>query len=214
MKKQITSISAIALLATAVFYTGCKKDDVEAPVVTITGSDLTISLQGTYNELGATATDNEDGTLTPQASGVVDVNMTGTYTITYSASDAAGNTGTAKRTVIVKNDSDAMTGTYTCTIAGTPAYTYTQSITASTTLNNRIKFGKFGDYNGNTGIYANITGNTVDLPSQTTATAVGTPAAIRTFAGTGLKNSAGFGLTYTETTSGTPATFNEVFVKN
>lgn len=213
MKKQILSLSAIALLAAAIF-TGCgKKEDITKPVVTLKGAAKdTISLQGTYTEQGATAEDEEDGALTPTISGTVNVNMTGTYTITYTATDAAGNAGTATRTVIVKNDADGMAGTYECTIAGSTPYVYTQTITASTTLNNRIHFGKFGDYAGNTGIYADIVGTTITLPSQT-AIQVGNPAADRTFSGTGMTTTGGFALTYTETTGGTPMNFSEAFVK-
>jgi hypothetical protein len=213
MKKQILSTASFALLTVSLIFTGCKKDDTTAPVVTIVGSDQTISLQGTYTELGATANDDEDGALTPSSSGTVDVNHTGTYTITYSATDKAGNTGTATRTVTVKNDVESMTGTYTCTISGSPNYVYTQTITASPTTNRRILFGKFGDYAGNTGIYADVTGSTITLPSQT-AVAVGNPATNRTFAGTGtIATGTSFGLQYTETTTAGTINTIEGFVK-
>ena len=214
MKKNILSLSAIALIAMASVFTGCKKDDTTAPVVTLNGAaSQTISLQGTYTELNATANDDVDGTLTPSISGTVNVNLTGTYTITYTATDKAGNAGTATRTVIVKNDVDAMTGTYQCTITGSPNYVYTQVITASTTLNKRFGFAKFGDYVGNTGIYADVVGTTITLPSQT-AIQVGNPAADRTFAGTGtVTNATTFTLNYTETTGGSPINTVETFVK-
>ncbi len=214
MKKNILNLSAIALIAVATAFTGCKKDDTTPPVVTLTGAaSMTISLQGTYTEMNATATDEKDGTLTPVISGSVNVNLTGTYTITYTAKDAAGNTGTATRTVMVKNDADAMTGTYSCSIAGSPPYVYTQTITASTTLNKRIGFGKFGDYTGNTGIYADIVGATVTLPSQT-ALQVGSPAADRTFAGTGsVTSTTVFNITYTEVTNGTTINTVETYTK-
>ena len=173
MKKNILSLTAIAMIASATIFTGCKKDDTTAPVVTIVGGDQTISLQGTYTELGATADDDKDGAITPTISGTVDVNHTGVYVITYMAMDAAGNEGTAVRNVTVKNDVDAMTGGYTCTIVGVTA-SYQQTITASPTLNKRILFSKFGNYANNTGIYADIIGTTITLPSQT-ALNIGTP---------------------------------------
>lgn len=211
MKKNILSLSAIALVAA--LFTGCNKEDTTAPVVSLTGAaSQTISLQGTYTEMNATATDDEDGTLTPTVSGTVNVNQTGTYTITYTATDAAGNTGTATREVIVKNDAEGMNGTYSCSIAGTPPYVYTQTVTASQTLNNRIHFSKFGDYSGNTAIYANVVSTTVDLPSQT-AVQVGSPAADRTFAGTGSTTSNGFTITYTEVTNGSTINTVETFTK-
>lgn len=213
MKKNILSLTAIALIAGATIFTGCKKDDVTAPVVTLNGAATqTIFLQATYTELGATASDDKDGTISPTITGTVDVNHTGTYTITYTAKDAAGNEGTATRTVTVVNEVAAMTGTYSCTIAGTPPYNYTQTVTASATLNKRIIFGKFGDYTGNTAIYADVIGSTITLPSQT-ALQVGTTPADRTFAGTGSTNSTGFTLTYTETTNGSTISTQEAFVK-
>ncbi len=214
MKKNIFKVSAIVLIATASVFTGCKKDDTTAPVVTLIGpAAVTVSLQGTYTEQNASATDDVDGAVTPTVSGTVNVNQTGAYTITYTAVDKAGNSSSATRTVTVVNDADGMTGTYTCTISGSPDYVYTQSIAASETLNNRIIFGKFGDYTGNTSIHAEITGTNITLSSQT-AVQVGSPAADRTFAGTGSVTSAGhFGLTYTETTGGNTINTIETFVK-
>lgn len=211
MKKNILNLSAIAMIALASVFTGCKKDDITPPVVTLTGdASITIPLKGAYTEFGATATDDKDGTITPVVSGDVNTNLTGTYTKTYTATDAAGNVGTATRTIIVIYDLAAMPGTYTCTISGTPDYVYTQTITAGT--NNRIIFGKFGDYAGNTSIYADRVGETITLPSQT-AVQVGTNPADRTFSGTGSTTQTGFTLTYTETTNGNTINTSETFVK-
>lgn len=216
MKKNITILSALILLAGSTVFTSCKKDDVTAPVVTLNGGDETISLQANFSDLGATANDNKDGKLSANVSGNVDVNRTGTYQLTYTATDAAGNSGTAVRNVTVVNDLESMTGVYSCTI-NPGAYTYTQTVTASSTVNRRIVFGKFGDYTGNTGIYANVTstGTTspIDLPSQT-AIQVGLPAADRTFSGPGSRATASsFGLSYTETTPGGGGSYTETFVK-
>jgi formylglycine-generating enzyme required for sulfatase activity len=54
-------------------------------------------------EPGATASDTLDGNLTNQVTitGAVDVNSTGTYVLTYSVSDAAGNDSNVTRTVNV-----------------------------------------------------------------------------------------------------------------
>ena len=218
MKKSILSLSAIALIAVSSVFTGCsKKDDTTPPVITLNGAaSETISLQGTYTELNATATDDVDGAVTPVISGTVNVNLTGTYTITYTATDKAGNAGTATRTVKVVNDADAMSGTYACTITSvTPAVQYTQTVTASTTVNKRIGFSLFSDYPLNTGIYADVVGTTINLTSQT-ALQVGTPGnlADRTFAGTGtITDATHFGLTYTETTNSVTSNTVETFVK-
>ncbi|MCP4644116.1 MAG: DUF5011 domain-containing protein, partial [bacterium] len=75
------------------------------PVITLNGaSQIDIQLDGTYTELGATALDNVDGDVTALISvvGVVEVAIPGTYTLTYTVSDAAGNAATpAARTVRV-----------------------------------------------------------------------------------------------------------------
>ncbi len=72
--------------------------DTTAPVITITGDNpATVELGATYTEAGATA----DGGETVTSTGTVDTSTVGAYTITYSATDAANNTGTATRTVNV-----------------------------------------------------------------------------------------------------------------
>jgi hypothetical protein len=72
--------------------------DTAFPVITILGDNpATVELGSTYTDAGATS----DGGETVSSSGSVDPNTLGTYTITYSATDAAGNTSTATRTVNV-----------------------------------------------------------------------------------------------------------------
>jgi phage gpG-like protein len=71
-----------------------------APVITITGDNpMTLIQNSTYNEPGATAQDNEDGNVTAYPSGSVNTSEVGTNTITYTATDVAGNSATATRTV-------------------------------------------------------------------------------------------------------------------
>ena len=75
--------------------------DTTAPVITLLGSASVDHEQGTtYTDEGATASDNVDGTVSVSTSGSVGPDA-GTYTISYSASDAAGNTAAATRTVTV-----------------------------------------------------------------------------------------------------------------
>ncbi|MBD3791470.1 MAG: DUF5011 domain-containing protein, partial [Campylobacterales bacterium] len=77
--------------------------DTTAPVVTLNGeATVTITVGDSYSDAGATATDNVDGALSPSKSGSVDTSTAGSYTITWSATDAAGNVGSASRTVIVE----------------------------------------------------------------------------------------------------------------
>ncbi|MDG2483357.1 MAG: DUF5011 domain-containing protein [Flavobacteriaceae bacterium] len=72
--------------------------DTTAPVITVLGvNPATVELGAIYTDAGATS----DGGETVTTSGTVDTTTVGEYTITYSATDLAGNTGTATRTVNV-----------------------------------------------------------------------------------------------------------------
>ncbi|MDA7675713.1 DUF5011 domain-containing protein, partial [bacterium] len=77
--------------------------DTIAPVITLVGdASLNQEAGTTYTDAGANVTDSFDGTLTVTTSGTVDVNTAGTYTLTYTATDAAGNAANALiRTVVV-----------------------------------------------------------------------------------------------------------------
>ncbi len=78
--------------------------DTTAPVITLIGTNPVNVVIGTiYTDAGATATDNVDGNITSRitTSGTVNTAVIGTYTITYSVSDTAGNSATATRTVNV-----------------------------------------------------------------------------------------------------------------
>lgn len=182
MKKNLFSISAVIVILSLVIIQGCKKDDTTPPVVSLNGSSTqTISLNSSYSDPGATATDDEDGTVTASSdasSTNPNVNLAGTYIITYTASDAAGNVGTASRTVIVKNDADYLEGTY-LTTEGTS--TWTQTISASATVNNRIHFSKFANYSNNDDIYATVTGSQVDLGTSQNGVGIGASGCTHTF---------------------------------
>ncbi len=75
--------------------------DTTKPVITLNG-DANLSIeQGTqYIEANATAVDAVDGSVTVVISGTVGADV-GVYTLTYSAVDAAGNSGSITRTVSV-----------------------------------------------------------------------------------------------------------------
>ena len=78
--------------------------DTTAPVVTVTGDNPQQVEFGSssYTDAGATATD-ASGTVAVVTTGddLVDPDTLGTYTVTYTATDASGNVGTAERTVNV-----------------------------------------------------------------------------------------------------------------
>ena len=105
--------------------------DVTAPVITLTG-DAVVSLEQatTYNDDGATASDNIDGDITGNIVTVnpVDVDTVGSYTVTYNVSDAAGNAATqVTRTVNITADVTApvitLVGSATVSVASGDTYT-------------------------------------------------------------------------------------------
>jgi hypothetical protein len=66
--------------------------DTTRPVITLSGANpLTVECHTSFTDPGASGSDNCDTTVAVSASGSVDVNTPGTYTITYNATDAAGN---------------------------------------------------------------------------------------------------------------------------
>ncbi|MDH3439701.1 MAG: FG-GAP-like repeat-containing protein [Gammaproteobacteria bacterium] len=75
-----------------------------APVVSLVGeSNLQLPAGAVWEDPGATATDDIDGDLSGAVvrSGAFDPGVVGTYTLTYQASDRAGNLGSAQRVVQV-----------------------------------------------------------------------------------------------------------------
>lgn len=78
--------------------------DTTAPVITLNGgSSLSLDVGDTFTDPGATATDNEDGSVNVTATGSVDTTTAGQYIITYTASDAAGNVASTALTVTVSS---------------------------------------------------------------------------------------------------------------
>jgi len=79
--------------------------DTVPPEITLLGSaTVTVPLGASYTDAGATATDNVDGDITDRivVDNPVDTGAAGTYTISYSVADDAGNPASATRTVIVQ----------------------------------------------------------------------------------------------------------------
>lgn len=76
------------------------------PVITLNGSSsITLNVNETYNEQGATATDELDGNITSKITrtGNVNTSVTGTYVITYSVKNSVGQEASVTRTVTVKS---------------------------------------------------------------------------------------------------------------
>ena len=211
MKKQIL-LPAIALFAAGMIWTtGCKKADTTAPVITLKGNATEYVILGNaWTDAGATANDDKDGDVTSSitVSGTVNQNMAASYTIKYSVSDAAGNVGTADRTVIVYNQAClALSGSYSSTgvnytvkdsvVALPPNTTFPQTVTFDNTVNNRIHFSKFANYSNNAGVYADISGTTITIPSQS-PTGIGSASETHTFQGNGVVIGTKFTLHFTD----------------
>ena len=74
------------------------------PIVTLIGdAAMQLNVGDTFTDPGATALDNVDGDLTAKIveTGSVDTATAGSYPLTYNATDAAGNIGSASRLVSV-----------------------------------------------------------------------------------------------------------------
>ncbi|MDC0643936.1 DUF5011 domain-containing protein, partial [Flavobacteriaceae bacterium] len=131
------------------------------PVMSLIGSStINLIVGDTFTDPGATAEDNIDGDLTASitSSGTVDTSNTGTYTIEYSVSDAAGNITSVTRVVVVNLDLPP-----TITLAGSSIVTllvgeiYTEEgciatdqedgdITASITTSGTVDVSNTGTY--------------------------------------------------------------------
>ncbi|WP_033422114.1 immunoglobulin-like domain-containing protein, partial [Psychromonas hadalis] len=100
-------LKTVFLLSLLSFLAACHSSieaelDTTAPVITLNGANpLNHNYGDSYTDLGATALDNVDGSVAVTMSGDLNIDMINTYTLTYSASDAAGNASSITRTVNV-----------------------------------------------------------------------------------------------------------------
>lgn len=76
--------------------------DTIPPVITLNGpSSISVEINTSYIDAGASATDNSKTTINVITSGIVDITKVMGYTLTYTAIDSSGNTSTATRMVYV-----------------------------------------------------------------------------------------------------------------
>lgn len=84
--------------------TGAFNIDNILPVITMKGyNPVFAETNGTYTDAGATAADNKDGAITVATTTDINLGVVGTYTVNYTATDAAGNVASVNRTVKVSN---------------------------------------------------------------------------------------------------------------
>jgi uncharacterized repeat protein (TIGR01451 family) len=76
--------------------------DTTPPVITLNGANpLTVECHTSFTDPGATAADGCEGPVSVSASGSVNPDVVGSYSITYTATDSGGRTATVVRTVNV-----------------------------------------------------------------------------------------------------------------
>ncbi len=93
----------IFILLFSFSFSSCNKDT-EPPVITILGDNpISVCEDFEYLDAGATAHDNEDGDVTSKIETNSNVNPSavGTYRVTYTVKDEAGNEAIAQREVEV-----------------------------------------------------------------------------------------------------------------
>ncbi len=90
---------------TVVVTDGKTTEDKEKPVITLKGDKtITVKLNEKFVDPGVTITDNVDKDLKAEITGKVDTSKAGTYTLTYTVKDKAGNEASVTRTVIVEDN--------------------------------------------------------------------------------------------------------------
>lgn len=190
MKKLAAIVMSLAVMGSVFFISGCTEDDTAGPVITITDDNdannrVAQYSATTFDDPGATATDAEDGVVTVTADDNVNMTSAGEWTVIYSATDKAGNTNTKTRTVTVDGGL-FLQGSYTAEdFVGSTSYgTYSETITPSSTIWNKINFTKFGKYT-NAAVYGTISGGTITIPSQTLLCGLPPDDKNHTFSGSG-----------------------------
>lgn len=189
MKKFVVTVLSVAFASGVLFFSACTEDDTSKPTITITNNtdayNRVEQFGAAYTDPGATANDVQDGDISCTASVIVNMNQAGEYDIIYSATDKAGNTTTATRTVTVDGGL-FLAGTYSVEdfVGAVSQGTYTDNITASSITWNKINFTKFGFYQ-NAAVFGTIANATITIPSQTVTCGLPPNDKAHTFSGSG-----------------------------
>jgi len=151
--------------------------DTLAPVITLLGSaNVAVNIGDAYQDAGASASDETDGDISSQLTVVNPVNTTvaGIYSVTYSVSDAAGNSSSASREVVVAdaaNSTPEIIGNPDLTVIEEQSYLFNpvgtdaDGDTLIYSIQNKPSWASFNSTTGrlsglpntsNTGLYPNI----------------------------------------------------------
>lgn len=199
-----------------------------APTIFLSAGDTVVhTLNSPWFDPGYTATDPEDGDLTSQVqvTGSVNVNLMGSYLLTYEVTDSDGTTTTVTRLVRVLNNVVFLNGQYTCTtfIPGQPVLSWITTISASTTVNNDFKVFKISDFFGADPLITfDPATDSIFMAPQTFICATPTDTLPHTFSGSGKVtlpggSNVGIELVYTDSwtdSSGNPVTLNKRDIYN
>ena len=122
--------------------------DTTAPVISGVHNQ-TINVGDSFNPMnGVSATDNVDGSVTVTVSGSFNVDAAGTYTITYRATDKAGNTTTENMTLTVEDVVVVIPDTTRPVISGV----HNQTITVGSSFNPMSGVSATDDVDGNVSV--------------------------------------------------------------
>lgn len=199
MKRKIFSNQSfllIGIMLLSVLF-GCDNKDVTAPRASLAGPNpYKITLNQRYIEYGlATLWDNKDDSASLKVTIVHEIDtlegeflnvdgknfklgigatiQTGTFIVTYTISDDAGNKTVLTRNVVITNSLSKFTRQYNVkkTNLSDPLDTYDNydtDLEAYENLNNRILFANFSDFaNVSLSVHADVRGDSVFIPLQT-----------------------------------------------
>ncbi len=138
--------------------------DTQAPVIKLEGNvstTININKGSAYSHVGAVVTDNYSTGLTATITGTVNTNAVGTYTVTYTATDEAGNTGRLERIVTVVDPTVPDITPPTLTITANPSAnpTNASSITYTFSFSEPVTGFDESDITVSNGMAGNFTGN-------------------------------------------------------
>ena len=141
------------------------KQSVSNPVMTVTNKNIQIRQGDKFNPLaGVTATDYQGRKLTVTVTGTYDVEALGSYVLTYTATDAYGNTVTDTATLeVVKQNAPVINGVKSeVTIEVGQAFDPLENVTATDFAGNAVEVKVTGTYDVNVPGEYTITYKAVD----------------------------------------------------
>ncbi len=146
---------SIFLVLSLLLLSACNNDkssaDTTAPVIILSGiASVSLQVNGSYTDAGATATDNIDGNITSSIVTVNPVNpaVVGVYTVTYNVSDAAGNAATQVTRTVNVTVTIGVVGAYYSAASNWNDYVKNDNTTRFDATNTPADGAETGDYSG------------------------------------------------------------------